>query len=480
MQKPIEERFEEYVEKYKLISPEDAIVVGVSGGADSVCLLYLLNEYRKKVPFSITTVHVNHMLRGDEAAADAAFVQTASKEMDIRCLVARCDVKKLAEVSGMSIEEAGRSARYKAFEKVALGIPGSKIAVAHNFDDNIETILLNMIRGTDLKGFTGMHSWTVRHDILIIRPMLGFTKEEIKEFLEMKKIQYREDSSNLETEYTRNKIRLQVMPVLKEINPRTAAHIDQLARAVGKVEYYTDWIADDVYQRAVTMKNGKAVISLAKLEEADRFIKNKVIYKTIVAMAGSAKDIQRVHVEEAVDLIAKQTGRRISLPYSLVAKKDYYDLVIEKSDEDLGGDEPEIITINRTDISWKEQSIESASGTIITYRLVFVTDENRQQLIQKNQYTKTFDYDKIVGDIMLGVRSSGDKIILKEGTKPVKKFFIDEKIPQDRRDKILILKDEESVLWIVGFRISEHYKITDTTKMALQVRISGGKNEWEN
>ena len=479
MQKPFEERFEEYIEKNELINYGDNIVLGVSGGADSVCLLYLLNNYAKKVAFSLTAVHVNHMLRKDEAEVDAAFVQTICREMNIRCLVAKCDVRGLSKAAGMSIEEAGRSARYRTFEKVAESMEQSKIAVAHNYDDNVETILLNLIRGTDLKGFVGMKPFSYKDNQVIIRPLLIFTKEEIKEFLEMRKVQYREDTTNKSIDFTRNKIRNKVMPILNEINPRTAVHIYNLSQAVSQVEGYTDWLAAEYFESAVTLEDGKATISLAKIEAADQFIKNKVIYNAIVAVAGQAKDISRVHVDEAVELIEKQTGRQISLPYGLIAKKDYYDLVIESNNEVYENEEePEFITISRTDFSWKKQSVEGLDGVVITCNLVLVTDENRKELMAKNEYTKTFDYDKIVGDITLGVRSSGDKIVLKDGTKSLKKFYIDEKIPQERRKEILVLKDEESVLWVVGFRVSEIHKITDDTKMALQVNISGGRNEW--
>lgn len=479
MERPLEERFEEYVEKHELINYGDNIVVGVSGGADSICLLYLLRKYSEKVMFSLTAVHVHHMLRKDEADADAAFVQTMCREMEVRCLIAKCDVRGLSKATGMSLEEAGRTARYRSFAKVADSMSPSKIAVAHNFDDSVETVLLNMIRGTDLKGFTGMKEISVVNNQVIIRPLLEFTKSEIKEFLEMRKVQYREDSSNSETDFTRNKIRNKIMPILKDINPRASIHISNLAKSVEMVEKYTDWLAQEYFNAAVTLEEERAVISLAKIESADPFIKNKVVYNAIIAITRQSKDISRVHVEQVVELIEKQTGKQISLPYSLIAKKDYYDLVIEKdyTMEPIES-EPEVITIEHTDISWKEQSAEGFGGVIITYNLVLVTDENRSKLMAKKNFTKTFDYDKIIGDIKLGARSSGDKIVLKEGTKSVKKFFIDEKIPQARRNKILILKDEESVLWIVGFRINENYKITDDTKMALQVKISGGRNEW--
>ncbi len=479
MEKPLEERFEEFVEKHDLINHGDNIVVGVSGGADSICLLYLLRKYSEKVMFSLTAVHVHHMLRKADADADAAFVQTMCREMEVRCLVARCDVRGLSKSAGMSLEEAGRTARYRSFAKVADTMQPSKIAVAHNFDDSVETILLNMIRGTDLKGFTGMKEMSYVNGQVIIRPLLPFTKTEIKEFIIMRKLQYREDSTNAETEFTRNKIRNKIMPIINDINPRAAIHINNLAKSVEKVEQYTDWMAQEYYNHAVTFEQSKAIISLAKIEDADAFIKNKIIYNVIVAICGQQKDISRTHVEQVVDLIEKQTGKQISLPYGLIAKKDYYDLIIEKDFEaEPVEEEKEVIVIPHTEISWKEQSLEGFDGVIITYNLVLVTDENRNKLMVKNNFTKTFDYDKIIGDITLGARSSGDKIVLKEGTKSVKKYFIDEKIPQERRDDILILKDEESVLWIVGFRMSEEYKITDETKMALQVKISGGRNEW--
>ncbi len=479
MERPLEERFEEFVEKHELINYGDNIVVGVSGGADSICLLYLLRKYSEKVMFSLTAVHVHHMLRKEEADADAAFVQTMCREMEVRCLVARCDVRGLSKASGMSLEEAGRVARYRSFAKVAETMQPSKVAVAHNFNDSVETILLNMIRGTDLKGFTGMKEIAVINDQVIIRPLLEFTKDEIKEFLEMRKIPYREDLSNSETEFTRNKIRNQIVPILNNINPRAQIHIANLAKAVEKVEQYTELMAQDYFNKAVSFGEEKVAISLGKIEGADPFIKSKIVYNAIIAVTGQTKDISRVHVEQVVELIEKQTGKQVSLPYGFVAKKDYYDLVIERDYEAEPIEiEPEVIVIPHTDISWKEQSKEGFGGVVITYNLVLVTDENRNQLMAKNNFTKTFDYDKIIGDVTLGARASGDVIVLKEGTKTLKKFFIDEKIPKVCRDDVLVLKDEESVLWIVGFRMGENYKITEDTKMALQVKISGGKNDW--
>jgi len=475
----IEEIFDEWTNRQTQISRGDNVIIGVSGGPDSLCLLFLMYKYSKRAGFNIMAVHFNHKLRGEKADEDEVFVKQLCDYLKIKCIIARADIRALSAKSGMSIEETGRLMRYKAFAKTAKSVNGI-IAVAHHMDDNAETVLLNLVRGSNVKGITGMTEVSEVEGCTVIRPLLNGTHAEIMEFLDNNEIRFMEDETNEDITYARNRIRQLVIPQLKEVNSKASEHIIGTANELLKIESLLEKLTDEAYSEVVSKKGNEIIVNTYKLFQYEEVIQQRILYEALGRAIGNYKDISRVHVEDLMALCQKQTGKQIDLPGGFVAVKNYYDIsIFEEQDEEMAVEEDEEegfeISLDVDKLFQNTNTIALPDGSAMSILVAQVTDENRAVFLEKNEYTKAFDYDTIKGNLRLGKKAQGDYIYLKEGKKLLKKFFVDEKIPQDKRDEILILKDEESVLWIVGYRIGENFKVTDDTKLALLVRLSGGK-----
>ena len=481
METRIEEIFDRWANEQKVIGRGDNVIIGVSGGPDSLCLLFLMYQYSKRVGFSVSAVHFNHKVRGAKADEDEAFVKEVCDYLKIKCIIARADIPALAKKSGLSVEETGRIMRYKAFAKAAQAV-GGVIAVAHHMDDNVETVLLNLARGSSVKGLTGMQEVGELEGCTVIRPLIKGTHAQIMEFLDSNQLRYMEDETNLDLSYARNRIRHNVIPELKEVNPKASEHIAQAAEELAKVEEFLSGLTEDAYSSVVSERDNELIINTYKLLQLDPVIQGRVAYQAIGKALGTLKDVSKVHVDDLLALCRKQTGRQIDLPGELIAVKNYYDISIRPDTEE--DDEPAEalleIPLDFEELYQNTKQIRLSDGTIISLLIAQVTDENRSVFLQKNEYTKAFDYDTISGNLVLGRKASGDVICLKDGSKKLKKFFIDEKIPKDQRNDILVIKDEKNVLWILGYRIGEDHKITEETKLALLIGLSGGSDGDEN
>ena len=490
----VEDSFYSYIKEYEMVQKNDSIVVGTSGGADSVCLLFLMKKLSLETDISLTAVHVNHMIRGQEALRDEKFVKELCRQLDVKCVAVRADVPRLAKEKKIGFEEAGRKARYKAFdmalEKVAGSGPytGRKAAVAHHRDDNVETILLNLVRGTDIKGLTGIAPVSERKKFTVIRPLLGCGKDEIKEYLMANGLSWVEDSSNAQEDYTRNKIRNSIIPLLGEVNSRASEHINDTAQMLLKLSDFYDQNISYASQSVVDMRDEAPAINVERLRYLDSALQRGIVYNTIAAVAGTKKDIGRVHVEDVLSLCDKQTGRRTELPYAIEAVRSYSNIIIRKANSGASYGRADIegspirgldaqFSISLRSIEEEKKTFILADGSRLSFEIVPVDDLNRDLITAKNEYTKAFDCDKIKGTLILGRPQKDDKIRFSGGTKTLKKFFVDEKIPQELREDIPVLKDMEGVLWIMGYRIGEQYKIRKDTKRALIVSVDGGEDE---
>ena len=499
----IYQSFKKYIREHELFSDGDRVILGVSGGADSIGLMTLMCSLAEEMPLSITVLHVNHMLRGEEADGDEEFVKKYCEDCGVKCVGVHADVKTYAFRKNISIEEAGREARYQAFRQLAQKLIKDdesteliKVAVAHHSDDNAETILLNIIRGSDLKGLQGMQPVTERDGLTIVRPMLCLSREEIEEYLNEQKIGFRTDSTNMQDEFARNKIRLNVLPELKKINPKAAAHINETAKAIRKTKLFMDGETARAYALTVDESEDGLNIDLERFRIMDPVLKSAVIYECAAKLAGSVKDIGNKHVAAVLALADKQTGRRVQIPYNIIAIKSYSRIIMRlASREDLQAQnmvsttslspdgrliepEPEHqLLIDIDDLSYEPVYYDLWNSLRLAVKITEVNSANRQRLMEKNKYTKAFDFDKIKGNLVLKKPQNSDEISFFGGRKTVKKFFVDQKVPQEERRNALVLRDDHEVLWILGHRISETFKITDFTAHAIEVSISGGNYE---
>ena len=449
---------EEFIRRKQMIASGDKIVVGVSGGADSMCLLDLLCQLAPTMNFSIVAVHVNHMLRGKEASRDEEFVKKFCKERKIMLKCVHVDVKKLAEDFGESLEEAGRRARYQAFASVE-GV--DKIAVAHHGDDQAETVLYNMFRGSSIRGAGGIRP--VRNEI--IRPLLCVLRKDIEEYLKERGIEYCTDSTNLLSEYTRNKIRNVVIPYIREnVNENVTDNINELSLDMQEAYEYIQNQAQKVYEKCLikdNVKDGRICLNATELKGEPSLIRREVIMFALKSVSGTLKDITRKHVNGVEQLLSKQGFKRQNLPYGITVIKGYDKLSFLKEGWENFTEEDNLF-LKLTEKDFDLQVLEY--------------DGDWQKIT--NDYTKVFDCDKIKGNVVLRRRLPGDYITLDKAgkRKSLKTYFIDEKVPREHRDKIWVLAEGSHVLWIVGYRISAAYKTDEDTKQVLMAAIRRNQN----
>ena len=439
----------DFVNKNNILEHGDSVILGVSGGADSVCMLHLLNSLKEDLGIELTVVHVNHGIRGIEAEQDAEFVEHISEELGVECKIFHIDIPAIATQKKMSEEEAGRIERYAVFESVAEEIGANKIAVAHNLNDNSETVLFNLFRGSKLKGMTGI---PVKRE-KIIRPLLCLTRKEIEEYLEKHHLDYCIDSTNKETEYSRNKLRLDILPYIKEnINSKAEEHIVNTAQSLREIYDYIECQTDEAYENYV--KNN---IILNESKDLPSVILKEVVRRWIFNNTGSLKDITATHIDMVISLLHNSVSKKIEIPCSFIIKKGYQGI-------ELGEREEPKKKIGQ--VLLEDNKINQVEYFSVSFEKSSINKENVPDLM----YTKWFDYDKI-NNLLLRSRQPGDYIIIdkKGGKKKLKDYFIDEKVPREKRDEILLLADGSHIVWIVGYRISEYFKVSDETKNIIKI-----------
>jgi len=485
-----------YIEKYHMIRENDKIVVGVSGGADSVCLLFVLLEIKKEMPFSIYVVHINHKIR-EEAIEDANYVKLLCNREKIPYYLVEEDVEALAKEEHLSSEEAGRKVRYEAFHRILAEVKGNKIAVAHNKNDRAETVLFNLFRGSSIRGLHGIAP--VRDEI--IRPLLCVERKEIEQYLQNRGIHYCIDRTNGEDTYTRNRIRNRLLPYIESnISENVVSHISDTAEMVAETEEYLQKMTHVSYEELVnnvdshTNMRESLWINAKGFKELDGIIQKYLIMKCMDEIAGSRKDITSRHVQDVLELFGKTVNKKINLPYHMVAEREYEAVRIGKerltvkplsqigekgAKKSKAGyaeeSQAEPIEIDLENIRKKTGEIIEIPGLGKAEIRVFPYEQSKG--IPEKSYTKWFDYDKIDKSLLVRHRRTGDYLVINEegNTKTLKTYMIHEKIPREQRDQLYVFAVENHVMWLVGYRISQSYKVDQNTKEILEIHIAGGK-----
>ena len=447
----------------ELIKEGDRVVVGVSGGADSVCLLLVLKEIMP--PECITAVHINHGIRGEEATRDEDFVLKLCKRLEIRLEIRRLDVPLFARDNKISEEEAGRILRYRVFEEIRLLYKADKIAVAHNLNDVAETFLMNLSRGS---GITGLAGIKLRSGVLI-RPLIKTSRAEIEEIAACFGESFITDSTNNSLIYTRNRIRKRVIPELEEVNERAVSHINDACERLEKIEGYIIKEAAKAYKSYVT--KGKDIFIGNEILVLDEVIIEEVLHKALSEAAGRARDIGSVHISYLLELFNKQVGRTIDLPYQVRAFREYKGIRLKGSaNKSESGESTQVLPellLHTEDV----EGISTVASEEDNIRLTF--EDGSVKNLSQNSCIRWFDYDKIAENVMVRFKEEGDFLVISpEGDKKkLKKYFVDSKIPSDKRGGIPLVVSGNDVLWIIGYRTGEGARITKSTKKLLKMEI---------
>ena len=471
MQDPLFPRMKEYIRECQMIRPGDHVLVAVSGGADSVFLLRGLKELSGELSCTLCAVHVEHGIRGENSLRDAAFVKELCQKEEIPYRIWHVDAPLFAKESGTGLEEAARALRYQAFEKAAKEEQADRIAVAHHMEDNAETMLFHLARGTGLLGLSGIPPVRGR----IIRPLLCVSREEIEAWLLENGQAWCVDETNTDVSLSRNLIRAEVLPKLKAINPSAVLHMKETAELLRRTGEYLDRESAAAFH---DVKTGDA-LNAEKLTGLDPAVAEHLVYRMLQHVAGNTKDMTRTHVRSVCDLANKPVGKQVSLPYDMIAERTYDAIRIRKQPDaanEFGKDADRIVDhTGAQSVSLKIPG-RTLAGTAYQFDAEILLYDGAEEKIPQNSYTKWFDYDKIKNGLQIRGRIPGDYLqINKEGGhKSIQDYMVNEKIPAKERDRIRLLADGNHIVWVIGRRISEAYKVTQKTKRVLVLAVTCG------
>lgn len=461
-------KVEEYIKEQGMIEQGDRIVAGVSGGADSVCLFHVLLKLMPVFNLRLFVVHINHGIRGGEADADEQFVKDLCDFHGVWFRSVYKNIPQIAAHEGLTTEEAGRKVRYEEFYSCFNENKCNKIAIAHNRNDSAETILFHLFRGSGIRGLTGIKP--VRDEI--IRPLLNITRAEIEEFLKDKEIPYRDDASNFTMDYSRNRIRLGILPLAANtINSRVIEHITSAGNQLAEIEDYIYKMTWSAYKRVVSENSNTYILLVSDFNREDIVIKKNIIREVLGKLLKGLKDIDAVHINLILGLCEKETGKILNLPGGVIGVRGY-----DKVELFINHNYPE----GREKSSLKEQTLNvPGSNNLEECNVIFnskLIKYKKNMIIPQNGCTKWFDYDKIKNTVLIRRRKSGDYIQINNqgNNKKLKQFFIDEKIPKDTRDSLPLIADGSHIMWIPGYRMSEAYKVEEGTKLILEISLDGG------
>ena len=450
------------------------VLMGVSGGSDSVALLSIMDELKDELEIELGVIHVEHGIRGQESCDDAAFTERLCESRNIPCKIVSVDVPKYKEETSTSEEEAARILRYKVFEDEIKRVEafGRKclLAVAHHKEDNAETILLQMVRGTGLKGLSGLDP--VRDKI--IRPLLVLSKSDILGYLSTIGQEYRTDSTNSDKEIQRNLMRLDIFPLLGKINSKATEHINECANSVREAEEYLsevagEWLLDN--------KSEDGSIDAPRLAELKKVLGTQIILEWLRDTKNYGKDISRKQIEAIWNMSSGPDGKVISLPGKMAVKKSHNRMAYIKDPGKnkiiIGGSGFDVV-VRKPEIG-ETISVSTPDATYIIS--AFCNDKVAE--IPHIKYTKWFDYDRISTDLHFRSKMPGDYFVIDASGKSqlFRRYCINEKIPSEKRDKITLFAEKNHVYWAVGYRIGCDAEIIDETSKILEIVRRETKNE---
>ena len=454
-------KFLETMEKHRMIEKNEGIVIGVSGGPDSVCLLHLFWSIQKEYGLKLYAVHLNHQFRGPEADEDEEYVQNICRSLQIPVFVFSKDVTVYAVEHGLSDEEAGRELRYHCFYEVLKKQDAKKIAVAQNMNDQAETVLMRLMRGAGIEGLSAME---YKRNNTVIRPLLDIERQEIENYCEIHKLFPRIDKTNLQTVYTRNKIRLELIPYMeKYFNKNIKATLCRTAKLLREDSEFINSIANETYHKIVRKTEKGLLISREGLMRQHHAIIKRVLRHGIKNLLGILKNVESKHIDNIIDFMGKgQVGSEINLPNGIVALLDYENLMLLYGPKRRQPQNFEYDVVIGESIHVKELNSIIISRTM---------DISQAEDIKSSRHKEYFDFGKINKGMIIRNRRSGDRFtpLGMTGTKKLKSFFIDEKVSREERDRIPLICDADEIMWIIGYRVSNKYKIDQDTKTVVEL-----------
>ena len=445
---------------YRMINRGERIIVAVSGGADSVCLLKILYALKKYLNIRLTVAHFNHGLRPKEDEKETEFVAKLAKRLNLALI---CDTSNnITKVPGSSIEEKAREMRYRFFQKAINENHAQKLALGHTMNDQAETVLMHFLRGTGLTGLSGIPP--IRQNCFI-RPLIDITRDEIHTYLKQHDESFIIDSSNLETRYLRNKIRLELLPLLLEYQPKLVEHLGELAFLCRQETQFIDEEATKLLDM-ITFDSSKhsLTLSLTTFNTLSCSLQYHIIRQAIKKIKGNLRKIDRGHIKSIIDCANKDKPQiKVNLPENITVKKIYNRLRFSLGD-----------MIETRNFSYSINNMGRLQIQEINKTISFTEISKNDFMLSAHSTEEAFlDLDKLKWPLKARNFRTGDKFIPLgvNGFKKVKDIFIDNKIPSEERKKIPILVSRGDIVWVYGIRIDDRYKINQETKRILRCKV---------
>lgn len=452
------EKVKETVQKHHMLAHGDHVLIGLSGGPDSVCLLTILNKLKHELGVHLSAAYIDHGLRPDETPYEIDFCRDLCNSLGMPFITRSIDVKSYVKERKLNKQEAARELRYRVLNEIAAETAANKIALGHNAGDQAETIVMRLFRGTGPSGLSGIPP-VRRH---IIRPLIEVERIEIEKFLEDEGMGFVIDSSNLKHEYLRNKIRHLIIPAIKNINRDITKTLSRTADIFRDEERYFEIIVTKTMMRLITRKTDKTIeLFLGPLEAMDTVILRRVLRRAIDETKG-LHGISFIHIEEIISLIKSgKSGDRIYLPKDIRVIKGYSTLIIT-SEKPAKLDT--CVMDNHGEVVLKE-------ALMVIHSQVINIDELGD--FRGGRKVVAIDCDKVHFPLTIRGRLHGD-FFYPAGfgkKKKIQDYFVDEKIPRDERDAIPLLISDNNIVWVIGYRLDERYKVDKDTKRVLKLEI---------
>ena len=506
----LEQRVKNFIQAHNLVERKDCLLLAVSGGPDSTCLLDILVRLKDELGIRLHVAHLDHQLRGAESRADAGYVAEMAQRLGVPATIERRDVKAYQAEQHLSLEEAAREVRYRFLADTASTVGAGRVAVGHTIDDQVETILMHLVRGTGTRGLGGLKPCTVRQlppdgkRLTVVRPLLELYRRETVDYCRSHQLEPRIDTSNLSPLPLRNRIRLKLLPLLKSYNPRV---VEALLRTTSIAADELAFLDEETARLwdSVAQRHGDVILldkeSFGRLHPA---LKRHLLRASILELLGSLKDIETRHIEEIMAALNKPAGKQISLPGGLIFSIEY--------DKYLLGSDPAVLS--PFPILEGEFALKIPGETQLPGWQIEATIIDREQMIEKdegfntrwfirgslkgqspftnysspsplkergikgvrlmdNLFTAYFDLDKTGDKLIVRPRKRGDRFQPLGLSQPKKlgEFMIDAKIPRVWRGRVPVVSSPEHILWLVGWRIDERVKVTDNTKKVLRLKV---------
>ncbi len=453
------DKLKDTVNHFNLLKKGDRVLVAVSGGPDSVALLFGLFALKTGLNLKLFVAHLNHKLRGTESDEDERFVRNLASQLKLEFFSKKVDVKKEAKKQKLSIEECARKVRYQYLEKIAQKIKADKIATGHQADDQAETFLMRLLRGAGGAGLSGIPPKRGK----IIRPLIRTTRKEIESYLKANKITVRLDSTNYLPDFYRNRIRLKLLPkIKKEFNPKIVEVLNRTADIISGQQEFVEKTSERTLPGSGIFRQDKIIIDLKKLSGYDICLQREMIRICIRKLKGDLNRLSFDSVDRSLNLIRqKKSGKKIKLVGKIWLEVGEKEIVcfIEKKKKEFDY----LLTIPG-EVNLRGGKVRIKSEII---------QRQLRNLIPPNRIVAYLDMDKMQKPFRLRNRKKGDRFtpLGMRGAKTLADFFIDAKVPHHLREEVLILTSKGRIVWVVGYRISEEFKVTEKTRKVLRVEV---------